>query len=701
MAKQEIKLTLKRPLPYQDLLQDLEALGYRRVPMVLEPGEVSVRGSIVDVFSPNHSHPIRLEYDGDAFDRFGTFDLTTQSFISPLKNSVLHPYKKDENAHFISSDYDGVDMSLISTIREDDYVVHENYGIGIYAGLHHMRFGKREGEYALLRYKGKDKLYVPLEQVHLLHRYSAGDTKPRVNSLHDGSWKRTKQSAKRVVRELAEEIYTVVKERHAQKGFQFQEDTESQILFEKAFPFKETEDQLRVVEEIKRDMEKPIPMDRVVCGDVGFGKTELMLRAAFKAVENYKQVAILVPTTILADQHYRTFKARFDPFGYKVGVLSRFQTPAQLKKTLKALQEEKVSVVIGTHRLLQKDVQFNDLGLLIVDEEQRFGVGHKEKIKQIKINVDVLSISATPIPRTLYMALTGARQFSTLKTPPHTRKPILTTITEYQPNLVKKVIMAELKRGGQVYYLYNRVDTIAHKLATLQDLLPKKRFALIHGRLSAKQIDHHMQAFKDKKIDVLVSTSIIENGLDIPSVNTIVIDKAELLGLSQIHQIKGRVGRSTVQGYAYLLYQQESLLTDKAKKRFQAIKEYVTLGAGYQLAMKDLEIRGAGTLLGDRQHGHMTAVGFELYCKLLEDAVKKDDKVEAQRPAIMINPELNAFIPETYVENPRERLALYKRIMTMRQKHQIEELLWELRDRYGDCPDIVETLLLAVKAQLS
>lgn len=686
---------------YSTLISQLADRHYTRVNMVLEAGEFAVRGSIIDVFPTNQSHPIRIEYSEDDIERLATMDIHSQRSLSVLTGTRIVDAETKADLIQFSVAVESADLGLISDLEAGDYVVHEHHGIGLYQGLFHMTIGRREGEYLLIQYKGEDRLYVPLEQMQKIHRYSGSELKPKINGLSDGIWQRSVTRARRATLDLALDLYDTQKNRIQEPGFAFQEDTVWQIELEHNFPFQPTPDQLRITEEVKRDMEEARPMDRLICGDVGYGKTEIAIRAAFKAVENEKQVAILTPTTILAEQHYRSFKARFDPYSYRVEMLSRFRTKDEQRAIIKDLKHDHIQVIVGTHRLLQKDIAFHDLGLLIIDEEQRFGVTHKERIKALKQNVDIITITATPIPRTLYMSLTGAKDFSLLETAPENRKPVLTAVTGYQDKTVKNAIEAELKRKGQVYYVFNSIEKMPGRLAHLTKLLPGVRFACAHGRMNAEALDRVFTGFTNAEYDVLVATTIIENGIDIPNVNTMIIEQAENFGLSQIHQLRGRVGRIDRQAYCYLLHNPGGILSDKARKRLTAIKEYASLGAGYKLAMKDLEIRGAGTLLGEKQSGHMTAIGFELYCRLLEDAVTNTHHRKIrERPIITLDPELKTLIPESYVENPRERLALYQRLMNAEVREQIDEIRNELEDRYGTIPELVIHLLMAIRAQL-
>ncbi len=686
---------------YVHFIEGLVALGYARVQMVLEPGEFAVRGSIIDVFPTHHAQPLRVEYDNEKIDRLNAFHVHTQRSLSAIYETEIGPVDRDHQVFFSDMSDTTASDALLSDIEEGDYVVHESYGIGQFKGLVRLKLTKVEGEYLFIQYKGEDKVYVPLDQLHLIYKYSAGEAVPKVNGLYDGVWKKTTAKVKKDLEVLAEDVYVMQKTRQEKEGFAFLEDTVWQIDLERQFEHKDTPDQEKVTLEVKQDMESPQSMDRLLCGDVGYGKTEILVRAAFKAVENQKQVAILVPTTLLAQQHYRTFVKRFSSFPYRVEVLSRFKSAKEQKKILEELQQNKIQVIIGTHRLVQKDVHFHDFGLLIVDEEQRFGVTHKEKLKNNQPHVDVLSVSATPIPRTLYMALTGARSFSTLSTPPVARKPIWTRVSAYSDETVKLAIEHEIKSGGQVYYIYNHVQTMAKKYHHLKELMPTVRFGMAHGQMDEKILEKTMMDFLDQKFDVLLCSTIIENGLDMPNANTIILEKAEYFGLSQIHQLRGRVGRTEKQGYAFLLYTDVETLSEKSARRLQAIKEYAALGSGYKLALKDLEIRGAGTLLGKRQSGHITTIGFELYCKMLSSTMAPSHaKKHAPKPMMLMNPEKASYIPEAYIENPRERLALYQRLGQCQFQVDLEVIKFELEDRYGQLPLLLAQLMVFLMSQL-
>ena len=681
------------------LLDKLHALGYRRAPMVLEAGDMASRGSIVDVFAQNYTAPIRLDFFGEELDRLNTFDVHSQRSLSALETVDIVAFTNKKKQLNLSMEKEP-DLTLLSAIKPGDYVVHESHGIAVFSGLVQKQISSVFSEYLELHYKGKDRLFVPVNQIDRVHAFSDADRIPAVNGLYDGSWGRIQARAKRDIKALVEDIYHTQQARLKNPGFAFQEDNDQQLEMESDFQYKETPDQLAAIDDIKRDMQSEQVMDRVICGDVGFGKTEVILRAAFKAVQSFKQVVVLVPTTVLASQHYKTFKKRLEKFAVNIALLARTRSPKENKSSIEAIKKHQIDIVIGTHRLLQNDVSYADLGLIIVDEEQRFGVAHKEKLKQLKQNVDVLAVSATPIPRTLYMALTGSRQFSTLKTPPQGRQAIHTSVMAFDKEVVKNAIKQELDRGGQVYYLYNNIAEIDKKAAQLKKLIPHLRIGIGHGKLSPSTLETLMSDFYEKQYDVLLCTTIIENGLDIPHVNSIIIEKAENLGLSQIHQIRGRVGRSNKDAYAWVMYSNENL-SELSRKRLNALKEYVALGSGYRLALKDLEIRGAGSLLGESQHGHMTAIGFDLYCKLLKDSLakRKGERVRHTRPFDALGIQL--YIPESYVSSPRERYALYQRLIELKDIGLCEDLEIELEDRYGAIPSSFKAVLNTLKNVLA
>lgn len=580
-------------------------------------------------------------------------------------------------------------------LKKGDYVVHRTHGIGQYVGIHQLVVENVTKDFLKIKYKGEDVLYVPTNQLDFLHKYTGGETeRVKVNSLGGSAWSKTVSRVKQSVSELAENLISLYAERSQLKGHVFSEDTPWQKEFEERFLYEETPDQIRCIKEVKSDMEKGKCMDRLLCGDVGYGKTEVAIRAAFKCVMDGMQVAYLCPTTILAQQHYNNFSARMGEYAMSVELLSRFRTKKQQEKTISKLRSGSVDVVIGTHRLLQKDVSFKNLGLLIVDEEQRFGVGHKERLKEIKKDVNVLTLSATPIPRTLNMAMVGIRDLSVLSAPPGDRYPVQTFVMEYNEAVTVNAIRRELDRNGQVYYLYNRVDGIESVAARLKEQLPDCRVAVAHGKMSENQLEEIMMRLLDGEIDVLVCTTIIETGLDVSNVNTIIIENADCLGLSQLYQLRGRVGRSNRLAYAYLTYHPGKILDSVAHKRLMAIKEFTEFGSGFKIAMRDLEIRGAGNLLGKEQHGNMNLVGYDMYCMLLEQAVK-EKKGETYVPPIEVTVDIkaDAYIPQSYVEYEQQRIDLYKKIATIENMDDYLDLQGEFIDRFGDIPQSVQNLL--------
>ena len=592
--------------------------------------------------------------------------------------------------------YEGQKIQSFSELSIGDYVVHENHGLGIYRGIEKVEVEKKLKDYIKIEYAGSGNLYILATQLETLQKYASADAKkPKLNKLGGSEWNRTKTKVRTAVQDIAKDLVELYAARAERNGFVYGEDTVWQTEFEEMFPFEETEDQIAAIEATKRDMESTKIMDRLVCGDVGYGKTEIAIRAAFKAVQEDKQVVYLVPTTILAQQHYNTFVQRMKEFPVRVDLLCRFRTPAQQKKTLEDLKKGLVDIVIGTHRVLSKDVQYKDLGLLIIDEEQRFGVTHKEKIKKLKENIDVLTLTATPIPRTLHMSLIGIRDMSVLEEAPQDRLPIQTYVMEYEDEMVRAAIHRELARGGQVYFVYNRVNTIADMAAHIEKLVPEANVAFAHGQMSEKELEKKMFDFISGETDVLISTTIIETGLDISNANTMIIHDADQMGLSQLYQLRGRVGRSNRTAYAFLLYRRGKYLSEVAEKRLHAIREFTDLGSGFKIAMRDLEIRGAGNLLGSEQHGHMQAVGYDLYCKMLNEAVKDlkgtakvEDKYET-----MLDLETDAYIPDYYIKNEAQKLDIYKRIASLENAEECEDMSEELTDRFGDLPKAVMNLL--------
>lgn len=580
-------------------------------------------------------------------------------------------------------------------LRVGDYVVHINHGIGQYLGIEVLEVDKRSKDYLNIRYAGEDRLYVPTDQIHLLQRYvGLEEASPRLSKLGGNEWARVKKRAKESVQEMAEGLIKLYAEREALPGFAFPEDTPWQRDFENSFPYQETPDQLLAIEAVKKDMERDRPMDRLLCGDVGYGKTEVAIRAAFKAVSSSKQVAVLVPTTILAQQHHRTFVERFEGYPINVAVISRFQSAGEVARILDKVRLGSIDVIIGTHRLLSKDVVFKDLGLVIVDEEQRFGVAQKERLKEMSKTVDVLTLSATPIPRTLHMAMVGVRDMSVIETPPEDRYPIRTYVVEYDEQIIRQAIMRELARQGQVYFVHNRVQSIDYVSSELQKLVPEARIAIAHGQMDETVLERVMLDFYHGEFDILLCTTIIETGMDIGNVNTLIVDNADHLGLAQLYQLRGRVGRTNRVAYAYFTHRKDKILTEDAEKRLSAIKEFTELGSGIRIAMRDLEIRGAGNLLGPEQHGFIASVGFELYCKLLEESIKelRGEAVVAP-PEPVLDLQADAYISDEFVEDPGQKVELYQKIIALDSLEACDDLEEEIQDRFGDLPQAVRNLL--------
>lgn len=581
-----------------------------------------------------------------------------------------------------------------------DWVVHVNYGIGRYMGIKSMESREVKRDYLIIEYANNDKLYLPLDQMHLIEKY-IGEENPRIYPLGGNLWEQTKKKVKKAVQKIAKELLELYAYRKTIPGISFSKDSKWQYEFEEGFIYEETDDQLRSIIEVKEDMESSCPMDRLVCGDVGYGKTEVAMRAAFKSVIDNKQVEILVPTTILAQQHYLTFKERFKDFPICVEMISRFRTPKEQKKIIEELKEGKIDIIIGTHRLLQKDVAFKDLGLLVIDEEQRFGVTHKEKIKKLHKKVDVLSLTATPIPRTLHMSLVGIRDMSIINTPPPDRLPIRTLVTKFNEDIIRKAVLRELDRGGQIYFVYNKVATIENMYHCLSSLVPEARIVIAHGQMSERELEKVMIRFVKKEHDLLLSTSIIESGLDIPSVNTIIIHNAQEFGLSQLYQLRGRVGRAKHIAYAYLLYPAQKILSKVAQERLKAIMDCTELGSGFKIALRDLEIRGAGNILGSQQHGNIVSVGFDLYCKLLSQEIAK---IKGESMPQEINPRIDlgvsAYIPESFISDSKRRQAMYRRLASIENKEELEKYKEELKDRFGKIPEVINNLLEIIEMKI-
>jgi transcription-repair coupling factor (superfamily II helicase) len=586
-------------------------------------------------------------------------------------------------------------------LNPGDYIVHLDYGIGIYRGTTILKVGAEENEFLTLEFADHDKVYVPIDALHLVQKYlGAGGEAPTLSKLGSGAWKRTKRRVKAAIREIAQELLRLYAAREVKPGFAFSPDTHWHQEFVEAFEFEETEDQLRAIEDVKADMEKPHPMERLVCGDVGYGKTEVALRAAFKAVMDGKQVALLVPTTILALQHWHTFRKRFAPYPVTVEMLSRFRPPAEQKKVLEGLRNGGVDIVLATHRLLQKDVQFKSLGLLIIDEEHRFGVTHKERLKQLYTQVDVLTLTATPIPRTLHLSMVGIRDMSVIDTPPPNRLAVRTYVLKFGDAVIQEAMARELARGGQVFFVHNRVESIGAMYRYLRRIVPQARIAIAHGQLPEQQLERVMVRFINHEVDVLLCTTIIESGLDIPSANTIIVNRADRFGLAQLYQLRGRVGRDQTQAYAYLLIPGEKTLAGLPWERLKAMLEFADLGSGLRLAMRDLEIRGAGNILGVQQSGHIGAVGFDLYCKLMEETIRelKGERVEEEKE-LQVVLKIGGFIPKDYIPHTPQRLDIYQRLYTVENEEMLTELRAEIMDRYGAPPEAAEKLFRLVEVR--
>ena len=589
---------------------------------------------------------------------------------------------------------DGAKIDNFTDLRPGDYIVHDNHGVGKFVGIEQIVTDGLSRDYLKLAYADGGNLYVHTGQMELIQKYIGGSENLKLNKLNGADWAKAKSKVRGAVKILAQDLVNLYAKRKMAKGYIYSPDTIWQTEFENLFPYEETDDQLAAIEDVKKDMESEKIMDRLICGDVGYGKTEVALRAAFKAVQDNKQVAYLVPTTILAQQHYLTFKSRLRDYPVEIERLSRFQTAKEQKNTLKRLSTGEADIVIGTHRILSKDVKFHNLGLIIVDEEQRFGVSHKEKLKALKENVDVLTLTATPIPRTLHLSLTGLRDMSLLNEPPEERQPVQTYVMEYNPDFVREAINRELARDGQVYYLHNRVRNIAEEAARVRSLVPHAKVAFAHGQMSENELENIMEDFVEGDVQVLVCTTIVEAGLDIPNVNTIIIQNADYMGLSQLYQLRGRVGRSNRLAYAYLMYQKDKILDEVAQKRLQTIRDFTEFGAGFKIAMRDLEIRGAGNLLGAEQHGHMDTIGYDMYCRLLAEAIGElQGKAPEESFETTVDIKINAFIPEYYIEDEVQKLEIYKKISFIQNQQDCSHMQEEIEDRFGDLPQPVRNLL--------
>ena len=620
---------------------------------------------------------------------FESFDLNL--IVISLSEAFAGEVKKKR----ASSTFRQGEKIVFADLKPGDYVVHKTQGIGEFVGVNTIEADGVTKDYIKIRYKNDDMLYVPTNSLDNVRKYiGGGDSAPKLNRLGSKEWDNTKNRVKKNLKEVAKDLIELYAKRQKIKGFAFNKDTEWQKQFEGEFPYQETDDQLRCIEEVKKDMELPRPMDRLLCGDVGYGKTEVAIRAAFKAVMDHKQVAYLVPTTVLANQQYESFKSRMENFAVRVELLNRFRTKKEQNEVVKKLKLGEVDVVIGTHRLLSNDVEFKDLGLLIIDEEHRFGVKDKEKIKKLKTNVDVLTMTATPIPRTLHMSILGVRDMSVIYEPPQNRRPVQTYVLEYDEEVIREAITKELERDGQVFYLYNNVENITRKALEISELVPEAKVEFAHGKMTGRELEDIMERFINKEIDVLVCTTILESGIDIPNANTIIVENADRLGLAQLYQIRGRVGRSDKQAYAYITYKRDKLLSEVADKRLKAIREFTEFGSGFKIAMRDLEIRGAGSLLGEIQHGHMEQVGYDTYCNLLDQVVKEMQGIEVEEDKdIQIDIDISSYIPDSYIDNSSQKIEVYQNIALCRTEEDIQNVIDEIIDRYGVMPKELENLI--------
>ena len=620
---ESIKIYKGENLDYKSLASQLVEYGYERRAMISETGDFSMRGGIIDIFPPTFEGPVRIELSGNIVESIRSCSLLSSETLEEHAMVIILPklgiYPKKKK---ITDLGEKIPLASFVDIQLNDYVVHVDHGIGRFKGFKKIKYGEEEKENIVIEYADNDKLYVPIEEMHLIQKYTAFERRPpKLYKLGGKMWKAAKERAKKGIYSMAFELLELNAMRSRLAGFQFSKDAEWQVQFENNFPFKETPDQLRSTIEVKKDMEFAKPMDRLLCGDVGYGKTEVALRAAFKAVMDNKQVAILVPTTLLAEQHFITFKNRMKDFPITVEMMSRFRTQGEIKRILKGAKEGAVDILIGTHAILRKNMEFKDLGLVIIDEEQRFGVKDKEKLKKIRLMVDVLTLTATPIPRTLYMSLMGVKDMSIIETPPQDRLPVEVVVSEYDDNLIKKAILFEKNRKGQVFFVHNRIQGIEKVADRISGLVPEAKVAIAHGRMHSKELEGVMKEFMKGTIDVLISTVIIESGIDIPNTNTLIVNRSDMFGLADLYQLKGRVGRFKNKAYAYFLVPKGHVLSRESGRRLEALERYKDLGSGFKIAMEDLEIRGAGNLLGKEQHGYISAIGFDLYCRILREAV--------------------------------------------------------------------------------
>ena len=621
----------------------------------------------------------------------GFEDYDNKLVVISMQDSFEEPKKRKKTSNIFKQG----EKVVFADLKNGDYVVHRTHGIGQFIGVSTITADNVTKDYIKIKYKNDDILYVPTNSLDTVRKYiGGGEIAPKINKLGGKEWETTTNRVKKNLEEVAKDLIELYAKRQKMKGFAFSKDTPWQKQFEDNFPYQETDDQLRCIEEAKHDMEKDMPMDRLLCGDVGYGKTEVAIRIAFKAVMDQKQVVYLVPTTVLANQQYEEFKTRMSEFAIRVELLNRFRTKKEQQEIVKKLKLGEIDVVIGTHRLLSKDVEFKDLGLLIIDEEHRFGVRDKEKIKEIKTNIDVLSMTATPIPRTLQMSIVGVRDMSVIYDPPQNRKPVQTYVLEYDEEVIREAITKELERNGQIFYLYNKVEDIDKKANSISNLVPEARVGFAHGKMTGKELEEIMESFIRKDINVLVCTTILESGIDIPNANTIIVENADRLGLAQLYQIRGRVGRSDKQAFAYITYKRDKLLSEVAYKRLKAIKEFTEFGSGFKIAMRDLEIRGAGSMLGEMQHGHIEQVGYDTYCKLLDEVIKTMQGIEVQEEKdVQIDINVSSYIPDEYIDNSSQKIEIYQNIALCRTEEDIQNVIDEIIDRYGVMPEELENLI--------
>ena len=622
---------------------------------------------------------------------FENYDLNL--IVVSLQNNFEEPVKRKKK---LSSTFKDSEKIVFADLKPGDIVVHQTHGIGQFIGVNTITADGVTKDYIKIKYRNDDILYVPTNSLDSVRKYIGGgdNSSPRLNKLGGKEWSATTSKVKKNLEAVAKDLIELYAKRQKIKGFSFSPDTPWQKQFEDSFPYTETDDQLRCIQDVKKDMEKPQPMDRLLCGDVGYGKTEVAIRAAFKAVMDQKQVAYLVPTTILANQQYEEFKTRMQEFAINVELLNRFKTKKEQDEIIKKLKLGEVDVVVGTHRLLSEDVNFKDLGLLIIDEEHRFGVKDKEKIKKLRTNIDVLTMTATPIPRTLHMSIVGVRDMSVIYEPPHNRKPVQTYVLEYDQEVITEAITKEIERDGQVFYLFNQVEGIEKKSNEISMLVPEAKVGFAHGKMSGRELEEIMESFINHEINVLVCTTILESGIDIPNANTIIVENADRLGLAQLYQIRGRVGRSDKQAYAYITYKRDKLLSEVADKRLKAIKEFTEFGSGFKIAMRDLEIRGAGSMLGEMQHGHMEQVGYDTYCKLLDEVIKEMQGIEVvEEQDVQIDLAVSSYIPDNFIENSSQKIEIYQNIALCRTEEELQNVIDEVIDRYGRLPKELENLI--------